>query len=66
MLITIELNQTDICQLIADKYHGVNANDVSLYVTKELRGYPPMEHEVDVISAKITFKSEEEASASFS
>ena len=64
MKITVELNESDICQIIAEHYNELQQEDVNLYVTKETRGYGPAEHEEDVIKAKIEFESEAEASVS--
>lgn len=64
MKITVELNENDICQIIAEHYNELQKEDVNLYVTKETRGYGPGEYEADVIKAKIEFESEAEASVS--
>lgn len=62
MKITVELNESDICQIIADHYNELQQEDVNLYVSKETRGYGPGEYEANVIKAKIEFDSEAEAS----
>ena len=63
MKITVELNESDICQIIAEHYNNLTQEDVNLFVTKEMRGYGPGEYEANVVKAKIEFDSEGEAGA---
>ena len=64
MKITVELDESDICQIIAEHYNELQQEDVNLYVTKETRGYGPGGYEANVIKAKIEFESVAEASVS--
>lgn len=63
MKITVELNDFDICQIIAEHYNNLTPENVDLFVTKETRGYGPGEYEADIVKAKIEFDSEGEAGA---
>ena len=56
MKIIVELNESDICQIIAEHYNNLTQEDVNLFVG-------PGEYEANVIKAKIEFDSEGEAGA---
>lgn len=56
MKVTVELNESDICQIIAEHYNELQQENVNLYVTKETRGYGTEEYEANVIKAKIEFE----------
>lgn len=61
MKITVDLNEADIRQIIADHYNELMADDVEIIVTKETRGYGPGEYEVKIVGARIVFETEGEA-----
>lgn len=63
MKITVDLNEADIRQIIADHYNELMADDVEIIVTKETRGYGPGEYEENIVGARIVFETEGEAAA---
>lgn len=63
MKITVDLNEADIRQIIADHYNELMADDVEFVVSKQTRGYGPGEHEDIIVGARIVFETEGEAAA---